>query len=309
MDVLCIGQIVADVLVKPMQTLDFTLDTQLVDTIQVLPGGDCMNTAVALRMLDNTVGICGKIGYDSMGDMLRNAIFRHGIDAKGLRASSEAATASCLVAIRTDGARAFFYHGGANMTLEASDVSPDWIAECRAVHIGGAYALSGFDGCGAAEVLRLAKEKGKTTSMDVTWDVNGRWLDTIRPCLPHLDFFMPSINEARHITGRDNPRDAARFLLAEGVQTAVIKLGAEGCLVMNAGEEFICPAFPVDAADTTGAGDCFVAGFLTGLLRGWPLRECARFACAAAALCVTQIGATSGVRSFSEAMSFLKSYQ
>ena len=162
-----------------------------------------------------------------------------------------------------------------------------------------------LDGEGAAELFKRAKALGKFTSMDVTWDVSGRWIEIIRPCLPYLDYFMPSIGEAKHITKKETPEAIADFFLNEGVGTAIIKLGKEGCLVKNAKEKFVCPAFKINAVDTTGAGDCFVAGFLTGILRGWPLTECARLACAVAAMCVMHIGANEGVRDFEETIGFM----
>ncbi|MCL2866437.1 MAG: carbohydrate kinase family protein [Clostridia bacterium] len=306
MDILCVGQLVADILVRPMEALEFTVDTRPVDAIHIKPGGDCLNAAIALKKLGNDVGFCGKVGRDHAGAMLGGIIRDMGIDTRGLLEAPDTATSSCLVAINGQGERTFFYFGGANEKLTASDVPVSLMDECKILHVGGAFSLPELDGDGAASLFRKAKSNGKTTSMDVTWDARGRWLDTIRPCLPYLDYFMPSIGEAQTITGKADAADAARFLLDEGVGTAVIKLGKQGCLVMNARETFTTPAYTVKTADTTGAGDCFVAGFLTGLLRNWPLTECAGFGCAVAAQCVTQIGATTGVLGFEETIRFMR---
>jgi sugar/nucleoside kinase (ribokinase family) len=143
--------------------------------------------------------------------------------------------------------------------------------------------------------------------MDVTWDTTGRWLSVIEPCLPHLSFFMPSIREAERIAGTDVPEDIAAFFQEKGVGTAVVKLGEKGCYVKHGTEAgFYAAAYPTEVVDTTGAGDSFVAGFLTGVLKGWDMRSCAAFACAVAAMNIRAVGATAGIPTFDEARQFLR---
>lgn len=94
------------------------------------------------------------------------------------------------------------------------------------------------------------------------------------------------------MTGETEPKKMAElFVRRAGVKTVLIKLGAEGCYVYDKEEGYAVPAFPVDAADTTGAGDHFVAGFISAYLDGGTVRECARFACATAALSTQYLGA------------------
>ncbi len=99
----------------------------------------------------------------------------------------------------------------------------------------------------------------------------------------------------------------ARFLQKRGVQNVVIKLGEDGCYVQpKDADGFAVEAFRVQPVDTTGAGDAFVAGFLTGLLRGWDARRCGRLGCAVAAMNIRAVGATAGVPTFDEAMRFME---
>ena len=121
---------------------------------------------------------------------------------------------------------------------------------------------------------RYAQSKGKTTSMDVTWDTTGRWLSVIKPCLPHLDLFMPNEKEASLITGQKTPEKMAEFFLKYGVKIAVIKLGAKGAYIRSGNEEFYQTAFESEVTDTTGAGDSFVAGFLSQYIKDCSLKEC-----------------------------------
>jgi len=307
MDVLCVGQLAADILVRPVDRVDFGVDTRRVDGIDIRNGGDCLNVAIGLRKLGASVGFNGLVGDDQFGEYLRSVVTAAGIDARGLHKTREARTCTCLVLINGSGDRSFFYYGGANDLFSPADVDLDSVRGASIVHVGGTYLLPKFDGEGAARLFSEARARGKLTSMDVTWDTTGRWLSVIEPCLPHLSLFMPSIKEAREIAGTDDPRQIAAFLQERGVGTAVIKLGEKGCYVKPGAEPgFFCSAFPTEVVDTTGAGDSFVAGFLAGVLKGWDVKSSAELACAVAAMNIRAVGATAGVPTFEEARQFMQ---
>jgi len=307
MDVLCVGQLAADILVKPVERVDYGVDTLRVEGIDIRNGGDCLNAALCLARLGLSVGFAGLVGRDQLGDYLAGVIDRAGIDGRGLRRTDGAGTCACLVLINSRGDRSFFYHGGANDLFSVDDVDGSLVEDAALVHVGGTYLLPRFDGEGAAALLARARAAGRRTSMDVTWDTTGRWLSLIAPCLPHLSFFMPSVKEAERITGLSEPRDMAAFLLDRGVGTAVIKLGEQGCYVRRQGEPgFSVEAFPTRVVDTTGAGDSFVAGFIAGVVKGWELRDCARLGCAVAALNIQKVGATGGIPTLSAALAFME---
>lgn len=304
-EVLCVGQLAADILVRPVDRLDFVNDTKRVDAIDIRNGGDSLNVAVGLKKLGHQVGFAGKIGDDLQGDFLVKTMDQAGIDRRGLIRAANLATCTVVVMINSTGERTFFYLGGANDHFSLEDLNRSLIDEAAVVHVGGTYLLPQFDGDGAAELFREARSMDKLTSMDVTWDIRGRWRKTIEPCLPYLSFFFPSYKEAAEITGRVKAEEMAALLQDWGVQNVVIKLGAEGCYVKPAAAGgFFVPAFDAAVVDTTGAGDSFVAGFLAGLLRGCEARECASFACAVAAMNIQSVGATGGMPTFEQAIQF-----
>jgi sugar/nucleoside kinase (ribokinase family) len=306
-DVLCVGQLAADILVRPVERVDFGVDTRRVDGIDIKSGGDGLNVALGLAKLGNRVGFCGKVGSDQLGGHLAEVIRRAGIDDRGLCRTDETTTCACLVLINGSGDRAFFYHGGANELFSLADVDDALVAEASIVHVGGTYLLPRLDGEGTARLFARAQAAGKLTSMDVTWDVTGRWLSVVEPCLPHLSYFMPSIREAERIAGTSDPARIAEFFEAKGVGTSVVKLGEKGCYVKPRGEPGVSvAAFPTHVVDTTGAGDSFVAGFLTGVLKKWDPRRAAGFACAVAALNIQKVGATGGIPTFEEAVRFME---
>lgn len=306
MDILCVGQLVTDILVKPVDSICFDIDTKRVSQISMKNGGDCFNTAIGLSILGNSVGFAGVVGEDAFGEFLVKTAGNYGIDTRGLRVLPQVSTSAVVVLINDKGERVFLYYGGSNDQFSCEYVDFSQIDECKLVHVGGTYLMPGFDGSGAAEVFMQAHSKNKMTSMDVTWDTTGRWLDVIAPCLKHLDFFMPSYNEAKEITQKQKPEDIAGFLTDRGVKNVVIKLGKEGSYVKGQQEEFYMEAYDVDVVDTTGAGDSFAAGFLTGVVRNWSLRECARFASAVSAHCIQHLGATTGIPGFDDVMEFIK---
>lgn len=153
----------------------------------------------------------------------------------------------------------------------------------------------------------VAQESGVVTAMDTAWDARGRWLSLIRPMLAHLDWFMPSVEEAEQMIGTREPGRLAEAFRALGVKNVVIKLGSRGCYVQPQGEEGrYFGIFPAKAVDTAGAGDAWCAGFLAGLVNGLSVDAAAVVGNAAGAMCVTQVGTTTGIRSFAETQEYAR---
>ena len=309
MDIYCVGQIVVDVIVKPVEYINFDIKAKEVDNIFLSIGGDCSNTAIASSKLGNEVGITMQIGKDGFGDFASMEMKKNGIDITGLKVSEKESTSVCIALINKEGKRTFLYYGGANELLSYQDMNISFIEKSKVVHVGGTFLLPSFDGEGASKLFKIAKERNKLTSMDVTWDTNGRWLEVIKHCLKYFDYFMPSYEEAIKITGKNNPIDMALFLQNEGVKTVIIKMGKNGCYIKDIKREgFYYPSYNVKVADTTGAGDSFVAGFLTGVLKNWDLRKCADFASAVSAYCIQSLGATAGIPGYEDIIKLMEEH-
>ena len=129
----------------------------------------------------------------------------------------------------------------------------------------------------------------------------GSWKE-LEPILPHLDLFIPSRGEAVDLTGERDPEKiiaAFRRHMRRGL--IGIKLDAEGCLLDDGtAPAVLVPSYKIKVVDTTGAGDTWFAGLLTGLIRGMPLEHAGKLANRTAADCCTALGASAGVRSFEE---------
>jgi sugar/nucleoside kinase (ribokinase family) len=308
--IICLGILVADIVGRPLRAIPDPGKLVLVDEMSLHTGGCAINTATALGRLGLPVEVIGKVGLDSFGDFVLNALAERSIGSRGITRDKEVGTSATMVMVAPDGERRFVHYIGANARLTLEDIDLAMVKTGSILHVGGSLVLPGIDGQPTAELLRHARLAGVTTFLDTVWDDTGRWMKILAPCLPYIDYFVPSLPEGQALTGLDNPADIARALLACGVKTVGLKMGVDGCLVMSGdGKANHLPAFQVDVVDATGAGDAFAAGFIAGVWHGWPMEQTARFANAVGALCVTGLGASGGVRSLPETLAFLESAQ
>ncbi len=172
------------------------------------------------------------------------------------------------------------------------------------VSFASIFVSTALDIPAMTEVFRGIKAKpGRILAADMTKAKRGERFDDLKGFLPFIDYIFPNEAEIALLTGGSDPYRNAELLNEAGVYCAVIKRGSRGCLIRTKEELYEIPAFPVSACvDTTGAGDAFAAGFLWALSEGMPLKECGRFACAAASCAVEHTGATDGIRSLEKPM-------
>jgi sugar/nucleoside kinase (ribokinase family) len=152
------------------------------------------------------------------------------------------------------------------------------------------------------EVLATIRASGCMTALDAAG--NGGDMGPLLKVLPKLDLYVPSLAEAHHQTGEEDPRKIIAAYRDAGAPGMLgVKLGSRGALLSPQVGEFVevMPTKPPgEVVDTTGAGDCFLGGLLTGLLRGLSPGDAGRLASAAGACCVTGLGATTAIRSYEE---------
>ncbi len=305
-EVICLGILVADVVGRPIRKIPERGKLALVDDIELHTGGCATNTGFSMAKLGIKVGIIGKTGADGFGDFLIREMERYGVDARGVVQDPTIHTSSTMVLVDEDGERSFLHYLGGNGQLVEEDIDTSLFEGAKILHIAGSLLIPKLDGEPTAHILKKAKEMGLTTSLDTAWDDTGRWMSALEPALEYLDVFLPSIEEAIMLTGREEPSDIADFLLNYGIKIVGLKMGERGCYIKTAREEYAIPIYKVEVVDATGAGDAFVAGFLTGLVEGWDLEKTGKFANAVGACCVTAMGATQGVKSFEETLRMIE---
>jgi sugar/nucleoside kinase (ribokinase family) len=303
--VLCCGNIVMDILVRPVDRIAWNTTTW-VEAIEQHAGGNGATTAFAAAVCGVPARLISVAGRDAFGDQLLARLADAGVDVTSVR-RLDAATPATVALVNSSGDRLFLHRVGAG--AEAFDEPPDLDGALAAgmshFHLANLFALPGLRRH-AGEILRRACAAGLATSVDTGWDSRGRWMEDLAPCLPHTGLLFVNQDEARALTGAADASQAARRFQEAGARVVLVKLGAQGCMVFGPEGEAHVPAFDVQAADTTGAGDCFAGAFLAALQRGLSLGEAARFANAAAALAVQQLGATAGFRSWDETRAWME---
>jgi len=308
----CIGIMVADVMTDPIEALPEAGKLARIGAVTVHNGGNAMTAAINLKKMGVDAKMVGKLGNDMFGYYLRDCLDKAGVDTRGLKTDDKVQTSVSIVLLDATGERSFLHCTGTNAVLSVKDIDWSIVAECDGVFVTGSFLMDNFDGEETAEFLKKCKEMGKTTFLDVCWDATGRWGSILNCCMPYIDYFMPSIDEAVCIAGCEDPDGIADEFMAKGVKNVVIKLGKKGAYLRLAGEAKgrVFPAVGnVKRVDTTGAGDSFCSGFLAAYAREMDEEFCVRFANTVGALCVTAKGATAGTKSYDETLEIMKEWE
>jgi sugar/nucleoside kinase (ribokinase family) len=200
--------------------------------------------------------------------------------------------------------RAILTSLGAMTSLTADDVPESLLAGARHLHVSSYFLLEDSLGPGLADLLASARRHGASTSLDTNYDPGQRWGDKrLRAALGQVDVFVPNEAEALGISGHLDVGLAASAL-ARLCESVVIKLGARGALCCQAGsqraggsqpDQVLVSVPPVEPVDTTGAGDCFNAGLIAGLLDGLALPRAVAVGCAVGAASTAAAGGTGAV--------------
>lgn len=303
-EITCIGSVGADIVGSPIDSLPVKGTLERVERIELHTGGCAANTGTALSILGVDVAIIGKVGKDTFGEYILNQFRARGVDVSAMVIGVSGITSATMVFVHSDGERSFHHFSGGNGTLTLEEIDCENLFNSKVLHIAGAMLMPAFDGVPCARLLREAQEAGVITTLDTAWDTSGRWMEAIAPCLPYTHYFLPSLEEAKMLAPHcQTPAEMADHFLERGANVVGIKMGEKGCYFQTQeGNCFTVPAPNLEVVDTLGAGDAFVAGFLTGLVRGWELEKCARFAVTVGGCCVEALGASTGIRGFEESL-------
>jgi len=252
----------------------------------ILPGGQVATTVVACRHWGLRARYVGKLGDDEAAALHRREFSRTGVDAQLITVPGCASPQS-LILVDAAGDRTVLCRRDERLILQPGELRREWIVNARALHVDG------HDTAAAAIAARWAREAGITVIADLDEAYPG-----VEDLLENVDYLIVSRNFPTLITGEPHLEEALRRMRSRyGSILAAATLGEDGVLAWD-GKRFLhVPAYRVPVVDTTGAGDIFHAGFIYGLLQDWPLQRQLDFACAAAALNCTAVGARGGIAS------------
>ena len=306
-EIVCVGQAVVDCINRGWHD-DVAMNVQnWVESISLHVGGDAFNESVILRRMGHSVRIVCGMGKDLAGDLIISQLEKNGIDTGAVERLEGEATPVADILLSQNGQRKSVTSRAS--LLKSYSPSPKHIEGCRVLSLASLFRPPLANPDNIVRLVRAAKAQGSIVCADTKLPVVPELgLDSIKEILPLIDYIFPNENEAARFTGQSSFEDMAKALLDMGIGHVVVKCGPAGVLAMSRDESFTVPSFPVEAVDSTGAGDNFVAGFISSLLHGSNFYDCCLFGTAAAANCVMSIGTTTGVKSRQQVEDFLKEH-
>jgi sugar/nucleoside kinase (ribokinase family) len=257
-------------------------------------GGSAANTIVGLASLGSRSAFIGKVKDDELG-----RTFAHDIRAAGAAyttppAADGPSTARCYVLVTPDGERTMNTYLGAAQDLHPADIDADLVAASAVLYLEG-YLWDPKNAKDAfIKAAKIAHEAERTVALSLSdafcvdrW--RAEFLQLMRSGTVDLIF----ANETElHSLYQTSDFDTAVAALRADVSAAVVTRSEKGCIVLGPEGTEAVPAFPIErVVDTTGAGDLFAAGFLSGLARGADDRTCGRLGALAAAEVIQHLGA------------------
>ena len=300
-----IGFITFDCLCWPFTQIPEGGDTSLVEDFTLAVSGAAGTAVIAAAKMGLQCMAVGGVGADLMGDWVARRLADFEINTDLVQVIPGERTSSSIVTTRADGSRPVLHLKGATRSFYVEDAQFDQATDAEIVHFGGVGLMSRMDSGQNAKLARHAKARGATTTVDVFASSKSD-LQAVQQILPYTDYFLPSIEEARALSGLEDLNANAKYFMELGAQCCIFTLGGNGAYYQDrAGKEFLMPAFDVDVRCTCGCGDAFNSGIAVALNHGFDAMTAVRFAQAVSALNATGLGSQAGVIDFDSTYKFM----
>ena len=296
-DLMCVGVALVDSIIRGFDPNPVSASGYRAASGSLNVGGEAVNEAMAAAKLGMKTGILCSLGEDAAGELIVAALNRRGVDTDPILRSAEHPTPVTTMFVREDGTRRSITNGAHRYNFHPERYA-DRFTAARALILGSLFRAPFDDPEIIHTVLTMAKAEGQLVFADTKLpNFRVLTLEDLRDSLPLIDYITPNEDEARYFSGKEEPEDMADVFLGCGVKNVIIKLGGKGCFFKNAEEALRLPAFGITAVDATGAGDNFVAGFASEILRGASHADALGFANACGAICTTAVGAETALKS------------
>ena len=304
-DVICAGMALVDSIVRGFDPQPISASGYRAVSGSLNAGGEAINEAIASAKLGLKTGILCRLGSDAAGKLIESELQSFGVDTGRIIRSGTTPVTTMFV--MENGRRKSITNEAHRQTFRPEE-RPELFTDAGALILGSLFRVPFDNPESVFSVLSAAKEAGQTVFADTKLPNFRRLnLSDLQDSLPLIDYITPNEDEAAWYSGKKDPDEMADVFLKAGVRHVIIKLGAEGCLLKGGSIRLRLPAFPVNAVDTTGAGDQFLAGFVSEVLRGASLPEALRFANACGALCTTAVGAGTALKSREQVLQWMES--
>ncbi len=307
-DLTSMGFFTFDCLGRPVSDLPPGGGTYFIDEITLAVSGAAGSASIAASRYGLKTLAVGGVGNDLMGDWVLQRLAHFGVDTSTMQRCPGAGTSSSIVTTRPNGDRPALHMRGATAHFEVTEAMRDQVLDCRVLLLGGVGLMDRMDGTPNVELFREAKRRGCITLLDV-FASRPEDLDLIEGLMPYTDYFLPSIEEAAALSGKQQHEEIAAFFLDRGVGCVTLTMGAQGAYYHHAdGTRFHQPPFGVEVVCTCGCGDVFNAGFAAGLCHGLDAQDTVRFAQATSALNATGLGSQAGVQSYAHTLEIMNNW-
>ncbi|MBL8791654.1 MAG: sugar kinase [Rhizobiales bacterium] len=308
-DVAVIGLYILDILGRPVSRIPERGGVDFIDEIRLTVAGTAGGTVIDTAKLGLKSLAVGAVGDDEKADWVLMTLQKHGIDTSLMQRIKGVPTSATILNIRPNGERPALHVRGASDHFEVPPALYDRVFDAPIIHLGGTGLLKRLDGPASLALLREAKARGRTVTFDLI-AANAETARIVLPLLPFIDYFMPSIEEAREMSGQATPEDCARYYLDHGAAACVFTLGGDGAFYAHRdGTRLHQKAFDISVVDTTGCGDAFDAGMIAAIHHGMDVEASLRFAQATAGLVATGLGSDAGITSFEDTLRAMKSWK
>jgi len=307
-DVGCAGILVADTVCGPIKRLPHEGELLAIGEMPVKVGGCAANVALVLAKHGISSDVCGCVGNDNGAEVVLRRLCAAGIGCDQIRRVASHPTSKTVILLVEGQDRRFLHNFGANAALEVGQITRAWIDGLKVFYLGGLFAMPSIRTDELAELLAYCRQRGVVTLVDVIVPDGHEGLEGLSPLLSHIDYFLPNDDEARRLTGLDEPEAQIEALLSHGAHSVIITRGPHGSIAANGRQCWKAEAFRVESIDPSGSGDAFDAGIVTGILRGWDMARTLRFAATLGASATTAVGTTDGVFGPEEVERFLKQH-
>lgn len=293
-DVSVVGLYILDVLGRPVTRIPDGGNVEFIDEIRLTVAGTAGGTVIDLAKLGLNCLAVGAVGNDEKADFVIMEMQQHSIDCATMQRLDGVPTSATILNVRPNGDRPALHVRGASDHFDIDERTLPQVLDARFVHLGGTGLLAKLDGEPSRRLLEAAKTAGCTTTFDLIATDSETWR-IVQPLLPHIDYFMPSIEEARDLSGLQSAEDNADYFLDQGVGCCALTMGGDGSLIARGSERIRVSPYAIDVVDTTGCGDAYCAGFIAGLAEGRDLEECGHLATACASLVASGLGSDAGI--------------
>ena len=311
--VLCLGELLIDLVPEPSGS---PLDRAR--TLRIAPGGAPANVAVALSRLSARAGFIGKVGDDPLGRLLKKTLAENQVDLSCFQLSRQSLTRIALVTNDSNEQQRFLFYGNADVQLALRDIRESYIRRAKFLHFGSISLIQEPSRSATLAAIRFARKHGLMISFDPNlrpplWPSLKMARMTILGAIKLCDILKVNQSEWDFLFPGRRFEDSFSLLKRHGVRLAAMTCDANGSMLATENGCAAVPARPVKVADTTGAGDGFVAGLLYQLARRPSVGEfeqaelqgLAAFANAVGALTCTRPGAIPAFPSLRRVRTFI----